>query len=136
MDSTGKLRHCYATCWNEVMTEQDRQENSMSVQNTRPSSDVTTMMTFEANKKSTGLAYVLWFFLGGLGVHRFYIGRTGSGIAMLLILIVGWLTTVFVVGFALLVALGIWWIVDAFLLSGMVSAYNNSLASRLSNNAL
>src|SRR5690349_1865524 len=25
--------------------------------------------------KSTGLAYVLWFFLGGLGMHRFYLGR-------------------------------------------------------------
>jgi TM2 domain-containing membrane protein YozV len=26
-------------------------------------------------KKSTGLAYVLWFFLGGLGVHNFYLRR-------------------------------------------------------------
>ncbi|MFW5947754.1 MAG: TM2 domain-containing protein [Gemmatimonadota bacterium] len=32
------------------------------------SSDARNQMYFEANKKSMGLAYVLWFFLGMLGV--------------------------------------------------------------------
>jgi len=46
-------------------------------------------------KKSTALAYVLWFFLGGLGIHKFYIGKTGLGIFYLLLvsgLIVGSIT--------------------------------------------
>jgi hypothetical protein len=46
-------------------------------------------------KKSTGVAYVLWFFLGGLGIHKFYIGKTGMGIFYLLLiggLIVGGIT--------------------------------------------
>jgi TM2 domain-containing membrane protein YozV len=33
---------------------------------------------------SIGIAYVLWFFLGVFGVHRFYLGRTGSGLLWLL----------------------------------------------------
>lgn len=33
--------------------------------------------------KSTGIAYLLWFFLGALGVHKFYLGRIGMGFAYL-----------------------------------------------------
>ncbi len=39
------------------------------------------------------LAYILLaFFLGGLGIHNFYAGYTGKGIAqLLLVLLTGWL---------------------------------------------
>jgi hypothetical protein len=46
-------------------------------------------------RKSTALAYVLWIFLGGLGIHKFYIGKTGMGVFYLLLLgglIVGTIT--------------------------------------------
>ncbi|MFX0202948.1 MAG: NINE protein [Candidatus Hodarchaeota archaeon] len=46
-------------------------------------------------KKSTAVAYGLWFFLGGLGIHKFYIGKTVMGVFYLLLLsglIVGGLT--------------------------------------------
>lgn len=36
-------------------------------------------------KKSTALAYVLWFLLGGLGIHKFYIGKTAIGVFYLLL---------------------------------------------------
>lgn len=71
--------------------------------------------------KSVAAAYLLWFFLGTLGAHRFYLGRTGTGVAQLLLLVVGWLTLAIVVGGVLLIALCIWWIIDAFLIQGMIS---------------
>jgi TM2 domain-containing membrane protein YozV len=40
--------------------------------------------------KSTGVAYLLWFFLGAFGAHQFYMGKTGRAISMLLT--IGWLT--------------------------------------------
>ena len=35
--------------------------------------------------EKTGSHVPIAFFLGTLGVHRFYVGKTGSGIAMLLL---------------------------------------------------
>lgn len=72
------------------------------------------------DKKSVGVAYLLWLFLSGLGAHRFYLGSTGAGIAQLLLFVLGWLTAMFVVGFLLLAIWGIWVLVDAFLIPGMV----------------
>jgi TM2 domain-containing membrane protein YozV len=59
--------------------------------------------------KSKSVAFLLWFFLGWLSMHRFYLGKTGSGI---LFLLTGQLA-------------GIGWIVDLFLIGGMVDNYNN-----------
>jgi hypothetical protein len=47
--------------------------------------------------KSRTVATILGFFLGGLGVDRFYLGNTGMGVAKLLL---GWLTV------------GIWPLID------------------------
>ena len=59
--------------------------------------------------KSKLVAFLLWFFLGGLSMHRFYLGKIGSGI---LYLFTGQL-------------FGIGWIIDLFLLGSMVDNYNN-----------
>lgn len=63
--------------------------------------------------------YVVWFFLGSLGVHRMVTGRLASGVAMLLLHGMGWLT-IWLLGLGLLfwIPLGVWWLVDAFLIPG------------------
>lgn len=85
--------------------------------------------------KSIGVAYLLWFFLGGAGAHRFYLGRTASGFAMLALLVVGIITAPIVIGGVLLAILGIWAIVDAFLIPGMVQKHKSEVRNRLSIDA-
>jgi len=70
--------------------------------------------------KSTGVAYLLWLFLGGVGGHRFYLGQTGTGIAMLVLTVLGLVTLAAGVGAFFLLGVGIWTLVDAFLIPGMI----------------
>jgi TM2 domain-containing membrane protein YozV len=86
--------------------------------------------------KSIVVAYLLLIFFGGFGAHRFYLGRTGSAVAMLLLFIVGWLTLVVVIGFALLLVVGIWAIVDIFLVPGMIQVQKETMRQRLTQEIL
>ncbi|MGV9009311.1 NINE protein [Brevundimonas sp.] len=96
------------------------------------SSDTQALMAFESQKKSAGLAYVLWFFTGGLGGHRFYLGHTGSAVAQLLLSLLGWVLVLAAgLGLLLLIPLGIWLIVDIFLIPGMAQQHNDALMHRL-----
>lgn len=45
----------------------------------------TTVQSSAESSKSRTIAAVLAFFLGGLGVHRFYVGKIGSGIAQIIL---------------------------------------------------
>ncbi len=84
----------------------------------------------EGSAKSIGLAYLLWAFLGGFGLHRMYVGRVGSGFGQLALLIGSVVTLKIVVGLIGLIVLSIWWIADAFLIPGMIRAYDEKLATR------
>ena len=93
--------------------------------------DAQAMMRYDANKKSVGVAYVLWFFFGSLGGHRFYLKQTGTAIAMLLIFLISIPLSFAFVGFFGFAVVGIWALVDAFLIPGMTRSYNNTLISNL-----
>ncbi|MFC7705108.1 TM2 domain-containing protein [Plastorhodobacter daqingensis] len=81
--------------------------------------------------KSPVVAYLLWFFTGGLGGHRFYLGRTGSGLAMLGLTLVGLLASAILIGFIPLAIVGIWLLVDAFLIPKMLQEGRSALREKL-----
>ncbi|TPF18049.1 TM2 domain-containing protein [Priestia megaterium] len=62
-------------------------------------------------KNKTALFWI-WFFLGGLGGHRFYMGNTGYAVAMLFF---NWMT------------LGIWALVDIFVSWKKVDEINDRI---------
>ena len=86
--------------------------------------------------KSIGVAYLLWFFLGPFGAHRFYLGKTGSALAQMALTIVGVLTLFVVVGSVLLIIVGIWLIVDAFLIPGIIQQHKDTIREGLTTRAL
>lgn len=59
------------------------------------------------------VSYLLWFFLGPVGVHKFFLGKIGMGI---LYLFTG---GIFLIG----------WIIDLFTLPSQVRAYNDEVRS-------
>jgi len=69
----------------------------------------------DSRKKSVAATWLLWLFLGEFGAHRFYLGRVGTGIAMLLTL----------------GGLFIWALVDAFLIPGMLRANKRTVEAEI-----
>lgn len=66
----------------------------------------------------TILVYLVWFFLGNIGVHRMVTGRVFTGVVMLLLHGLGWLTFWFGLGYLIWGFVGLWWLLDAFLIPG------------------
>jgi TM2 domain-containing membrane protein YozV len=73
----------------------------------------------DKKKKSKGIAFLLWVFLGTLGAHRFYLGDIGLGIGMIVVWAISW--------FLLFIPIVIWALIDVFLISGRVDRANNEI---------
>ena len=80
--------------------------------------------------KSTGVAYLLWFFLGWLGIHKFYLNQTGLGILYLVLNLGGWAAVITVLGMIIGVPMLIVWailmIIDIFLIPDRVNQMNGT----------
>lgn len=92
---------------------------------------VRTQLVYDANRKSVGVAYLLWLFLGGFGAHRFYLGRTVTATIQLTLFVLGWLTVWIVIGAFPLAFVAVWLLIDAFLIPGMAREHNAELADAL-----
>ena len=93
--------------------------------------DTELMLRYDANKKSALLAYLIWFFLGLFGVHRLYLGRITSGLVMLALHGISWVLAFILIGYLGFALLGLWWLIDALLIPGMVRDANERLIERL-----
>lgn len=66
--------------------------------------------------KSRVAAGVLGILLGGLGVHRFYLGYIGIGMTMLLLQILGWFLSFFCIGIFISIGIGVWGLVEGIMI--------------------
>jgi len=74
-------------------------------------------------EKSKTVAALLCFFLGTLGIHRFYLGKIGTGILQIVLLFLGSILLIFGIGAFFYGVLGIWVLIDFILiLTGTLKA--------------
>ena len=85
--------------------------------------------------KSTGIALVFWFFLGGLGGHRFYLERPHAK-TMLTLALLGVVLSFVGVGIFLILAVGLWALIDAFSISKWVREHNAGVTTGVATSVL
>lgn len=83
---------------------------------------------FTKRKKSSGTMWLLWFFLGGIGGHRFYLGETVMGIIYVVLAALA-LPTAFIS----LAASGILLLIDAFTNTARYNAANERIEQDIIN---
>lgn len=72
-------------------------------------------MQYDDRKKNQTVMWLLWLFLGGIGGHRYYLGNTGYAIGMTLTL----------------GGLGVWALIDAFLINKAYARKNDEIRQRV-----
>lgn len=119
--------HAFARDAPQIQPPYGHQVHNMNTHNSNLQYAPQSPMIVRSHKE-IGIAYILWLFLGTLGVHRFYLGRNGTGIAQVILSVVGWATAILLVGFVFLAVVWVWVIVDAFLIPSMTREANGRAA--------
>ncbi len=89
----------------------------------------TSVVVYQRPLKDVGTAYVFAILLGGFGAHRFYLGQIGPAVGILVLWCVGAMLTFVAVGFLMILAALIWWIVDMCSMKGLVHDANQRILS-------
>ncbi|SDX20174.1 TM2 domain-containing protein [Roseicitreum antarcticum] len=89
------------------------------------SDDTRALMAFQSRSKSVGVAYLLWFFLGGFGGHRFYLGNIGIAVLILACTLIGFGVLVTLIVTAAIL------IYDLFTIPSQVRRYNERLMTEI-----
>jgi TM2 domain-containing membrane protein YozV len=118
-DEAIKCKHCGSMLNN--------QGNISAVMEYRGNTGLKQQVFIVKQEKSMGLAYILLIFFGQLGIHRFYVGKIGTGLIQLMLGAVGWATAWIGIGFVPLAILWIWILSDLILTADMVKEYNKEL---------
>jgi TM2 domain-containing membrane protein YozV len=84
-------------------------------------------------QKNVVLAYLLWWFLGILGIHRLYTNQSKWWLYIILF-IVGFLTSFIFIGSVFIFALFMWWVIDGIRLNGICKIYNLELLEKYERN--
>ena len=74
--------------------------------------------------KSLAATYLLWFFIGPLGVHKFYLGNAAMGVLYASLTVVGTVLSLILIGFPLLLAVALMLFIDLFTIPGQVERAN------------
>ena len=84
------------------------ERKTMTQQTANPANIALAQTEYDNQKKSPGVAYALWFFLGVVGGHRFYAGDTGYALGLL-----------FTLG-----GFGVWALIDVFFIGRRIREIN------------
>ncbi|QDX95423.1 TM2 domain-containing protein [Brevibacillus laterosporus] len=94
-------------------------DNLIARQNLNTDQQLMVNAELNKKKKSVGIAYLLWFFLGSVGGHRFYAGDIGLGIFYLVLFVISC--------FTLFIPTGIMCLIDLFLIGKRIDKVNDRL---------
>lgn len=78
------------------------------------------------NRKSTGVTYLLLIFLGGIGVHKFYLGKTIMGLIYIGFFILGLITAG--LGF---IVLAVALLIDLFTIPKQIKEHEDKIKGEL-----
>ena len=90
----------------QAYAQQPQQAYAQQPQQVYAQQPATVITTGGGDQPSALVAYLLWFFLGWIGIHHLYVGR-GVGI--------------WIVSLITFQGLGFWWIADLFLIPASCS---------------
>lgn len=137
-----KCRYCHSALSATVKPLQESEPTHNDAATAMPARDHLLdegALRYEAEKKSAGIAYFLWLLFGTFGGHRYYIGRVESAAAMtgiavvslLLLFVAGESSALLLLGMFGYGVVGVWALIDAFLIPGFVKGCNSALVTQL-----